>query len=98
LCAFFRALLRRSSPDNRTCRHNSRQNFDSPRSPRPQGESACFNARLHRKHDHQADSLFGASVYRRTFLRREHANIGPFEEPKARGTGHHRRTGADIDL
>ncbi|MEI7776591.1 MAG: hypothetical protein WCK17_17655 [Verrucomicrobiota bacterium] len=39
-----------------------------------------------------------ASVYRRTFLRDEHANIGPFEQPTARGTGHCRQTVAAVDL
>ena len=98
LCAFFRALLRRAAPKNRTWRHNSRQHFDSPRIPLPQGQPACFNARLHRKHDNQAESLLRASVYRRTFLRDEHANIGPFEQPTARGTGHCRQTVAAVDL
>ena len=98
LCAFFRALLRRAAPKNRTWRHNSPEHFDSPRSPLPQGQPACFNARLHRKHDNQAESLLGASVYRRTFLRDEHANIGPFEQPTARGTGHCRQTVAAVDL
>ena len=72
--------------------------FDSPRSHLLQRESASFNSRLHQKNDHQADSLFGASVHRRTFLRREHAHSGPFEAPTARGTGHCRRMGAAVDL
>jgi hypothetical protein len=33
-----------------------------------------------RKDDNKSASLFVASVYRRTFLRREHAHIGSFEE------------------
>jgi hypothetical protein len=53
---------------------------------------------LHRKHDNQAESLLRASVYGRTFLRDEHANIGPFEQPTARGTGHCRQTVAVVDL
>ena len=63
LCAFFRALLRRAAPKNRTWRHNSRQHFDSPRIPLPQGQPACFNARLHRKHDNQELNHFCARPY-----------------------------------
>jgi hypothetical protein len=79
----------RVAPKNRTWRHNSRQNLDSPQNHLPQGESVCFNTRIHRKHDHQVESLLDVSVHcdHRTFFLCEDTHVGPFEEPTTRGTG-----------
>jgi hypothetical protein len=48
-------------------------------------------------HGNQAAALFGASIHRRTFLRREHAHR-LFEEPRTSVSGHRGRTGAALDL
>jgi hypothetical protein len=71
--------------------------FDGAQSPVRQRESAAFNARLHENHGDQAAPLPGASVHRRTFLRREHAHR-LFEEARTSVSGNHRRPRAALDL
>jgi hypothetical protein len=85
----FRGLQRRSAPENLMWNHQTRKTFDGPPSPVPQRECVAL----------LSSSTPSGSVrsWSHIFCG-ESAYIGLFELPRASVSGHHRRTGAELDV